>query len=167
MRDDIERTKLLSQKSFEDIGRILVDIQGKTQEMQQAYEGFLGIKSKIDDENTGLNAILKLTNSLKEKSEKLTDNISAFRDEAGNLLEGIKDAKIRSDAHKKAIDENLDATNKLKAQVAEVTNLITDTGFVNAFKTRADLLQKSHEFWMQAIMASAILLLIILLVMFA
>ena len=133
---DIENIKLEAQKTLESIKAAFADVQRKTQELQVAYEGFLQIKGKIDDPDSGLKAIFDLVQGLKIKSETLYKEIQAYKEESVKLLAGIRKDSEESEALKAKIVENFSFTEKKRGEVEDITGLIIDTSFAETFERR-------------------------------
>jgi uncharacterized protein YoxC len=86
LKNDIERIKQDSQKKLSEIGNLLDSVKNKMAEMDGAYHDFLGIKGKIEDENHGLNAMLRFIEEIQEKSIGLRNEITSFYDQSKNYL---------------------------------------------------------------------------------
>lgn len=166
LKDDIENIKNESQKVLESIKNSFADVQEKVQEMQAAYESFLQIKGKIDDENTGLKAAFDSVQNFKTKSETIYKEIQSYRDESKQSLESIKKNKDESEGFKNEIHINLERSQKSIDEINKITDLITDTGFANAFQKRAKKLFIGYCVWGGVLIFSVIGLVILLYIYF-
>lgn len=128
--------------------------------MQSAYEKFLEIKWKIEDEETWLKAVFSDIQNMQKKSIILNKDIQSFRDDSNSLLEDIKSNKESSDSLKLQIESTFktskDTTNANIEEIKKITALITDTGFANSFHTQSKKLNKSLIFWWLVIILSLV-----------
>lgn len=163
---DIGTLKKTAQQRLESIEGLLAQVQAKIDQMQAAYESFLVVHGKIVDEKTGLEAILANSTNLQKKSSALFVEIKSFRDESNKYLEEIKINKTTTDNLRADIENNLKTTKEKRAEVEKITNLITDTGFANAFQKREKMLRITAMVWLGVFILSVIGLTTILLYVF-
>ncbi len=165
-KNDIEKIKQDSQIKLSEIVTLFDSAKGKIDDMDGAYQDFLRIKGKIEDENDGLNAMLNFVAEIRQNSKKLRDEITTFYDQSKDCLKSIRSNQVTSDELKSLIQKNLDDSNAIKGQVQEVAALVTDTGFANAFQKRAEALLKNYQLWRITLVISVILLAIFLVIFF-
>jgi hypothetical protein len=158
LKNDIERIKQDSQNKLSEIVNLLDSVKNKIAEMDGAYRDFLGIKGKIEDENHGLNAMLRFVEEVREKSIVLRNDITSFYDQSKNYLGDIRSNHDTSNNLKAQIQKNLDDSNGIKQQVQEVANLFVDTGFGNSFQKRAKALLINYRLWQLIFFGSIMLL---------
>lgn len=70
LKADIDRTKTEAQQTLESIKNLFSDIQEKVKDMQTAYQSFIVIKGKIEDEDSGLEAIFSEVEALEKKASE-------------------------------------------------------------------------------------------------
>jgi len=169
LKNDIEATKNEAQKVLEDTRNSFTEIQKKVQEMQTAYEGFLQIKGKIDDEKTGLKAVFDLVQNFKEKSAALYKEIQSFRDESSKLMIDLKKNHEESTDYKNKVESNLNFTNEKKEEIEKATGLIIDTSFAETFERRKKEIEaglNGWKSWKTLFFVSTILLAIVVIIPF-
>ncbi|MBY0309921.1 hypothetical protein K2Q16_02110 [Patescibacteria group bacterium] len=166
LHNDIDTLKKAAQQRLLSIEDLLAQVQSKIDQMQKAYEGFLVVYGKISDEKTGLEAILANSTNLQKKSGALFIEIQSFRDESLKYLEEIKANKTISDTLRIEIQDNLEIAKSRRDEVEKITNLITDTGFANAFQQRERMLRVTAVVWLAVFVLSVIGLSFVLLYVF-
>jgi len=166
LHNDIDGLKKTAQQRLQNIEDLLAQVQSKIDQMQKAYEGFLVVHGKITDEKTGLEVILASATNLQKKSNALFVEIQSFRDESNKYLEEIKTNKAASDKLRSEIEANLQVTKEKRSEVEKITNLITDTGFANAFQEREKMLRITSLVWLLVFVLSVLALTVILLYVF-
>lgn len=167
LQKDIERIKTDSQQILDNTRKAFDGVQTEIQNMKTAYQEFLIIKNKIDDEKTGLKAIFDSIQEFFKKSDYLNKEIQSFREESKKFLEDIKSNKNDSDQLKSEIKDNLSETKNNKEEIQKITDIITDTGFANAFQKRAKGLFNGYRVWGAILLCSIILLSILLYILFS
>jgi uncharacterized coiled-coil DUF342 family protein len=143
LKIDIETLKEGSQKILEEINENLKNVQEKVLNIQEAYEKFLQIKTKLDDNENGLEPVYNLVQSIQKKSQELYSEIKTFRDESADLLVGIRKNNTEAQIVKQKIDEIFSYTVERKAEIETATGLIIDTGFSDTFEKRKREIDKS------------------------
>lgn len=147
LKVDIEKAKSDSLDTLEAIKSTLAEVQGKIQNMQSAYEEFLSIKAKIDDDNSGLNAIFKEVKELHKQSTTLNAEIRNYKEESKKVLASLQKDRETAESYQLAIKENLDQSNIAKEDIQKIAALVSDTGFANSFQKRAKQLFYSYLVW--------------------
>lgn len=151
LKGDIEKTKIQSEVTFEQINKLFEKAQWQIWNMQTAYQNFLEIKSKIEDEQTGLSAIFTKANSTYKKSSDLYNEIQSYRDESNKLLSDMKESKKNADKISEEMvtiyQKSKETTSEEIEKIKEITALITDTWFANAFHKQAKTLMWVRIFW--------------------
>ncbi len=147
LKANIETAKNEAQQTLETIKNTLSEVQQKIQNMTNAYEAFLKIQAKIEDEKTGLKAIFDEVQAIHKQSNTLKKEIDTFKEESVKNLDAIKVNKQASDKIKGEIEANLEQSSASKEEIEKITDLITDTGFANAFQGRAKVLFKAYIIW--------------------
>ena len=161
LKTNIESAKNEAQQTLETIKNTLSEVQQKIQNMTTAYENFLKIQAKIEDEKTGLKPIFDEVQAIHKKSNELKKQIDAFKEESIKNLDAIKANKQTSDKIKGEIEVNLQESSANKEEIEKITGLITDAGFANAFHQRAKSLFWGYVVW-GAIFGVGVIVLIIL-----
>lgn len=151
LKNDIDKVKEQSESILNNIKELFSTAQEQIKNMQEAYQRFLEIRWKIEDEKTGLSAIFDNVNTLYKKSQWLYSELQGFRDEGNKLLENIKDNKNKSDSIRSRISDVFDESKKISdakiEEIKKVTSLITDTWFANSFHKQAKKLDRWRMFW--------------------
>lgn len=166
LKNDIEALKTQSNKILESIKELFEKAQVQIANMQSAYDKFLEIKGKIEDEDNGLEAIFNFVKNLKTKSQALNREIQVFRDESNTYLGDIKKNKDEADTLKGDIEtlfeDSKTITDKKIDEIEKITSLITDTGFANAFHAQSKKLNIGRIIWGILFLLGVILLSIFL-----
>lgn len=167
LRDDISVTKKDSLNILENIKATYQTVSENITKMQTAYQVFLQINSKLEDEKTGLKAIYDSVQSLNVQSGKLFSEIKTLRDESKASLTDIENNKSKTDQLKLEIQSNFDFTELKKTEIEKATGLIIDTSFAETFKRRQDEIEKGLYSWYswRNIFFVSVLILIILVVL--
>ena len=147
LRDDISVTKKDSLNILENIKATYQTVSENITKMQTAYQVFLQINSKLEDEKTGLRAIYDSVQSLNVQSGKLFSEIKTLRDESKASLTDIENNKSKTDQLKLEIQSNFDFTELKKTEIEKATGLIIDTSFAETFKRRQDEIEKGLYSW--------------------
>jgi uncharacterized coiled-coil DUF342 family protein len=148
LKADIEKTKADALQRLNDISGLFTQVQEKITEMQNAYETFIGIREKILDGKTGLEAILNQAQNLNTQSQKVFTEITDYRDKSKTYLEEIEKNKNSSDIFTNEIGENLSKSKDKLSEVEKITGLIADTGLANSFQKREKMLRWSSGIWL-------------------
>jgi hypothetical protein len=143
LKADIERAKNDAQVNLDKINQYLDSFSEKNQKMQSAYEDFLIIKDRIDDENNGLKPVFEFVQTIKEKSQELHKAISSFREEGLSVLTKIRKDEEEVSEIKSKIEENFNYSQEKKSEIETATGLIIDTGFSEKFERRKREIEKN------------------------
>lgn len=167
LKEDIVKSKTSALQRLSEMEALLVQVQDKVSKMQNAYESFLLIQGKIIAPDTGLEAILSKSIDLQKKSSDMFSEINSFREESKKYLEDILENKNSSEKIKEDIVNELKAVKSNSEEVQKITSLITDTGFVNSFRTREKQLFISSIIWLLVLLLSIIGLVVLLVIFFS
>jgi uncharacterized coiled-coil DUF342 family protein len=69
LKNDIDKVKEQSENILNNIKELFSTAQEQIKNMQEAYQRFLEVKVKIEDEDTGLSAIFDNVSNLYKKSQ--------------------------------------------------------------------------------------------------
>lgn len=166
LKDDIEKTKVDALQRLNDISGLFTQVQEKITEMQNAYETFIGIREKILDSKTGLEAILNQAQNLNTQSKKVFTEITSYRDDSKKYLDEIETNKNSSNTLKSEMEENLTKSKSKLSEVEKIADLITDTGFANSFQKREKMLRWSSVAWLVILLLSITALVVVLYFLF-
>lgn len=158
LKDDIENTKSSAQQTLSDINVQFVQAQEKIALVQSAYENFISIQTKIEDPDSGLQAILNQSNELQKQSNSIFTEIKSFHENSKLQLGAIEINKKQTDDFKNQAQESLNNINLNKEAVEKITALITDTGLANAFQKREKILRWSSGAWLVVLVVAIIVL---------
>lgn len=167
LKDDISTTKKDSLEILENIKGTYQTVSENITNMQTAYQSFLQINSKLEDEKTGLKAVFDSVQSLNVQSGKLFSEIKSLRDSSKASLTDIENNKTKTDELKSEIQSNFDFTEQKKIEIEKATGLIIDTSFAETFKRRQDEIEKGLYSWYswKNILFISVVILIILVVL--
>lgn len=147
LKEDISVAKKDSLVILENIKATYQTVSENITNMQTAYQSFLQINSKLEDEKTGLKAIFDSVQSLNIQSGKLFSEIKILRDNSKTFLIDIEGNKNKTDELKLEIQSNYDFTEQKKIEIEKATGLIIDTSFAETFKRRQDEIEKGLYSW--------------------
>lgn len=136
LRDDITATKKEALATLENIKNTYKTVAENIQNMQTAYQEFLQISSKLNDDKTGLQAIFEAVQILNKQSNALYAEIKTFRDTSKTFLTEIEQNKNKTDKLKTEIQENFNFTEQKKIEIEKATGLIIDASFAETFTRR-------------------------------
>jgi len=147
LHNDITATKKEALNTLESIKNTYQSIAGNIKDIQNVYQEFLQIRSKIDDKKTGLQAILNDVQILNSQSNTLFAEIKAFRDDSKSFLSEIEQNKKQTDVLKSDVQKNFDYTQLKKDEIEKATGLIIDTSFSSVFKNRQEKIEDGLSSW--------------------
>lgn len=167
LRQDIENIKKEAQSTLDGIKNTYQEIAANIKAMQDAYQEFLQIKGKIEDEESGFQALHDLVQSIYKQSNTLFAEIQTMRDSSKSLLDDIDKNKKQSDKLRNEMQANFDFTAEQKERIETATGLIIDTSFAETFKRRQVEIEKGLYSWYswKYIFFASILLLVILVIL--
>ncbi|MCA9357513.1 hypothetical protein H6784_05745 [Candidatus Nomurabacteria bacterium] len=163
--EDIAKYKKSAEENLSKSDKLLVDFQQKAEAMKTAFVEFTEIKKKIDDKNSGLDAVLKLVQQAQLDSVKLVAEINESLKVSKTNEKEIVDIKQRSTDFLSDIKTSLDEVNEKKNQVEEVSGLVIDGSFAHTFEKRKNEISKSLDsdlFSWKYLMLGGIILLILI-----
>ncbi|HKX24021.1 MAG TPA: hypothetical protein VJM46_02190 [Candidatus Saccharimonadales bacterium] len=133
----------------------LATVQQNIATMQAAYTEFEATKAKIDDPDTGLEAILESSQGLKDdlaaiskESETIYKEISRYKDSAAKHIASIEAIKDSSQQAFDNIQENETASESLKEKISKIFELVSQSGHANYFDKRRKTLVIASWLWL-------------------
>lgn len=166
---DIEKIKTTSQATVDKTITLFDDFQKKVNEMQTAHASFLQIKAKIDNKDTGLDAILTLVQEAQGGAEELLKEINALKITATDEVRKIQELKKVSTEHANEIAQSLASVKETKSQVEEISGIVIDESFADTFERRKNQIERNLNgglSWRNIMLASVLLLVIAVLLPF-
>ncbi len=159
---DVEKIKLASQTTHDKTVALFEDFQTKVGEMQTAHASFLQIKTKIDDKDAGLNAILLIVQEAQGQAETLLEEIEALKITATEEVSQITELKKVSTEQAGEIAQSLTFVKDTKAQVEKISGIVIDEGFADTFERRKKQIEQDLSGWLswRNIMLASVLLLV-------
>jgi predicted nucleic acid-binding Zn-ribbon protein len=154
LKSDIENVKTTAQAKLTEISNQFTQIQDKITKMQEAYNSFVAIHTRITEPKTGLQAILDQSVELQKQANLTFSDIKSFHEQSKKLFEQIKINKSETDKIKLEAKKVLEEINLDQEEVKKITALITDTGFEYAFQKREKILRWSSLVWLIILLAS-------------
>lgn len=137
-----------------DVEVAFTKIQGYISKMDVAYTDFVASKAKIDDPTTGLDAILDTSqalhddiSALSKTSQTLYTEIGKYKEEAARNIASIQTIKDDSDIALENIKQHEIDSEATKTRIADIYELVSQTGHANRFDTRAKKLRNSSWIW--------------------
>jgi uncharacterized coiled-coil DUF342 family protein len=166
---DIEKIKTTSQATVDKTTALFDDFQKKVNEMQTAHASFLQIKAKIDNKDTGLDAILTLVQEAQGGAEELLKEINVLKITATDEVKKIQELKKVSTEHANEIAQSLASVKETKSQVEEISGIVIDESFADTFERRKNQIERNLNgglSWRNIMLASVVLLVIAVLLPF-
>ena len=163
LSSDIENIKNTSQATHDKAASLFDDFQTKVNEMQTAHASFLQIRAKIDDEDSGLDAILAIVQVAQGQAETLLEEIVASKIKATKEVSDISELKKVSTEQAIEIAKSLTFVEEKKVQVEKISGIVIDEGFADTFERRKGQIEKDIRAWIswRTIMLASVLLLVI------
>lgn len=167
--DDIEKIKNASQVTHDKTVSLFESFQTKVTEMRTAHASFLQIKAKIDDKDTGLDAILLIVQEAQGQAESLLEEIEALKVTATNEVNDITALKKVSTERAGEISKSLTFVEETKAQVEKISGIVIDEGFADTFERRKKQIEedlRGRFSWRNIMLVSVLLLVVAVLLPF-
>lgn len=158
LKEQVASLKNSSEEKAAVIEQKYQEILTSLEEIQQAYTNFREIKSKIDDPNTGLEAILNLSNKLRDDIAQARTNAEDSYKQSKNLEEKIKTAKDQSEKAIISIESSKRRSEEYKNQIGEILEISTNTSVGDSFNQRKKELKGGLKFWLLGFVTSSFLL---------
>lgn len=158
LKEKIDGLKKTSEEKATTINQKYEEILGNLDEMQKAYTSFREIKSKIDDPNEGLEAILNLSHKLKDDITQTRTNTEDSYKQSKTLEEKVKAIKNQSDKAIGVIESNSKKSEEYKNQIGEILEVVTDTSVGDSFNQRKKEITQGLGFWLYGLAIAIILL---------
>lgn len=145
LTEEITKLKKSAEDNLAKSEQMLADFQAKAQQMSDTFNEFAEIKKKIDDEDTGLAAALRLVQQAQVDSEKIVLEIQQLLKSSQATEKEISDIKNKSTSALKDIEISLKTVNEKRSQVEEVSGLVIDGSFAHTFEKRKKEISKSLD----------------------
>ncbi len=158
LKEQIDGLKKASEEKATIINQKYEEIVANLDDMQKAYTSFREIKSKIDDPNEGLEAILNLSNKLKDDIAQARTNAEDSYKQSKNLEEKVKTIKDQSDKAIGFIESNKKRSEEYKNQIGEILEITTNTSVADSFNERKKEIGKSLKFWLTGFVIATFIL---------
>ena len=122
----------------------------KVKEIEDYYTAtFLPLKAKVDDEKTGLQAILGVAVGLKDEIVKTKAGTDENYRQIKNLTDQSDKLKQQSELSHKEIEALKKKSEDFKSEIAKTFYIVTDTSLANSFKERKDEIKKEMDKWLK------------------
>lgn len=160
---DVEKIKAASQTTHDKTVALFEDFQTKVNEMQTAHASFLQIKSKIDDKDAGLDAVLAIVQETQGEAETLLEEIKALKVTATEEVNQIATLKKTSTEQAGEIAQSLAYVKETKSQVEKISGIVIDEGFADTFERRKKQIDSDLRGWFswKHIMLASVVLLVV------
>jgi len=164
IKNNIDQINVNAQASLEQINAKSNSITDKVQEIEGYYTTiFTPLKEKIDDEKTGLGAVMGSATSLKEEIVKTKAGADENFREIKNLADQTTKLKNQSEVSTNEIEELKKRSSEFKNDIEQTFKIATDVSLANSFNERKKDLEKESSKWLWHLSVStAILILVVL-----
>jgi hypothetical protein len=149
-----ESDRTSAAKLLEDITTDLSRIQTSIATMNAAYVEFLVAKTKIDDKTSGLDATpttaqatLADIAAVSKNADNVFAVINRYKDEAAKDASSIQTTKDECDATLAAIKAHEADSEMTRDKIADIYQLVSQTGHANSFDSKATDLAKTSWTW--------------------
>ncbi len=166
LKEQIEKLRQDAETKLQSVQGILDDATKKTDALNTTFNDFNVTKSKIDDPNTGLVAILASSTSLsqeivavKGQADTLYEEIKKFRDESQGYTKDIANLKSQAEKDTVNIKELEKQSEDHKDKIVQIYKIATGAGLANSFDSRKREIEKSAKSWFKALIVGTIVLL--------
>lgn len=160
LKEKIDNLKKTSEEKATTINQKYEEILGNLDEMQKAYTSFREIKSKIEDPNDGLEAILNLSRKLKDDIAQTRTSADDSYKQSKALEEKVKEIKNQSDKAINSIESNQKESEEYKKQIGGILEVVTDTSVGDSFNQRKKEITQGLGFWLYGFAITIILLIV-------
>lgn len=159
LKNSIDKLNTDAQTGLGQINEKVNSITEKIQEIEDYYTTtFLPLKEKIDDEKTGLQAILGSATNLKNEIVKTKAGTDENFREIKNLKDGSLKLKDQSEKSKNEIEGLKKRSAEFKADIEQTFQIATDVSLANSFNERKKDLEKESAKWLKHLFWSTIAL---------
>ena len=153
----------IASSSLETIKNHLLETEKNITAMETAYTEFQATKAKIDDPETGLEALLGSSQALKDDltalskdSQTIYKEITRYKDQAAKNAAGIQTIKEESDTALEQIRQNEQESEDTKTRISEIFELVSQSGHANYFDERRKKLIYASWAWLVVAVLSLI-----------
>lgn len=168
LKNSINQIEVDSQTALEKINTNVLSITEKVAEIETYYTTtFLLIKEKIDNEKTGLQAILGSATNLKNEIVKTKAGTDESFREIKNLTDQSSKLKEQSEKSTTEIEDLKKRSAEFKNDIEQTFRIATDVSLANSFNERKKDLQTESDKWLKNVEYSTLLLVVVVLVIFA
>ncbi len=158
-----ESASISAAASLEEITTDLDEIQTSITAMETAYTEFQVAQAKVEDKNTGLDATLTTAqatladiSAVSKNAESVFSEISRYKDQAAKNASSIQAIIDESDTTLATIKQHEADSEKTRDKIADIYQLVSQTGHANRFDGKAKALAKSSWIWLGGGVASVI-----------
>ncbi len=148
-KESIDAIKLSSDEQLLQIKNALATVQANIQQMNDAYQEFLEVKTKLNDPEIGLEKVYENSEAarqeivaLKKQSEIVSQEIKKFRDGAQAYAKEIEVLKQTSEENKNVIQGYEEESKDFKGKIEKIYKIATDAALANSFDERKQGLKK-------------------------
>ena len=150
LKNNIDQLNTDAQEALEQINNKSISVIEKVQDIEIYYTAsFLPLKEKIDDEKTGLQALLGSATNLKDEIIKTKAGTDENFREIKNLNDQSLKLKEQSEKSKNEIDEFKKRSAEFKADIEQTFQIATDVSLANSFNERKKDLEKESAKWLK------------------
>lgn len=159
LKNSVDQLNIDAQGVVEQINKKSTSITEIVQEIENYHTSiFLPLKEKIDDEKTGLQAILGTASNLKDEIIKTKAGTDENFREIKNLNDQSLRLKDQSEQSKNEIDELKKRSVEFKTDIEQTFKIATDVSLANSFNERKKDLEKESAKWLKHLYISTAVL---------
>ena len=158
LKQQTEEIKNNSQQKLEEINNNLEAVSLKVTEIEEFYTKFEDLRDKVEDEESGLQAILGVVTDLKNQIVKSKAGGDENLRQIKNIKEESDKLKGETKINKEEIEKYKSTSEKYKNDIEKTFKIATDVSLANSFNERKKELKTELEHWLKHLKWSIIFL---------
>lgn len=159
LRNNINKIGVNAQTALDQINSKVNSIAEKVQEIEKYYTSiFIPLKAKIDDGETGLQAVLGSVINFKNEIIKTKSGADDNFREIKNLKDQSVELRDESEKSKNEIEELKKKSAEFKDSIGETLELVTASSLTDSFIKRSNAISQNVLFWKRATLISVLFL---------
>lgn len=121
------------------------------QEIDTYYQGFTGLREKLNDESDGVEANFDWVKEKRDAVNKKYEEVIKIHTNSDNLKKQIEE-------YKSEIEDIKQKSEEFKESIGETLNLVTSSSLTDAFAGRKDKISTARAWWLVGLIVSISLL---------
>lgn len=168
LKNNIDGLKEQSKTALDNINQYSQSISKKVTEIEVFYTStFLPLREKVENKETGVQAILGSASNIKNEIIKTKAGADESFREIKNLADQSLKLKDQSEKSTTEIDALKKRSVEFKNDIEQTFKIATDVSLANSFNERKKDLQIESDKWLKNVEYSTLLLVVVVLVIFA